>query len=106
MNKASTPGVTVRDRNRPDFGLATSTIVVRARCLDAVGAFDEQLRMYEDLDLWVRLLHAHPIGFLPWATTVFWSTRRTPVFGGPTFPRTCAKWSERASSRQKLLRGP
>ena len=66
----------VRDLNRPGFGLAMSTVVVRARCLDAVGAFDEQLQWYEDVDLWMRLLRAHPVGFLPWATTVVWRHER------------------------------
>jgi glycosyltransferase involved in cell wall biosynthesis len=72
----SLPVVAVRDLNRPNFGLATSTIVVRALCLDAVGVFDEQLRMYEDLDLWVRLLRVYPVAFLPRATTVVWKHER------------------------------
>ena len=37
--------IAIRDLNRPGFGFSTATVVVRARCIDAVGAFDEQLRM-------------------------------------------------------------
>lgn len=33
----------------------TSTLVVRKRCLDKVGPFDETMRYMEDRDLWIRL---------------------------------------------------
>jgi GT2 family glycosyltransferase len=54
--------------NGTRFGLPTSSVVVRSRCLETVGIFDERLRMYEDLDLWVRLVRAFPVGFLPRAS--------------------------------------
>ena len=57
--------LTVRDFCNNKFGLPTSSVVVRKSCLDAVGVFDERLAMYEDLDLWIRLLRRYPIAFVP-----------------------------------------
>jgi glycosyltransferase involved in cell wall biosynthesis len=35
--------------------LATPSVVVRKRCYDCVGSFDEELRIAEDADMWLRL---------------------------------------------------
>jgi glycosyltransferase involved in cell wall biosynthesis len=45
-----------------DFFLITSAVMVRRRCLDAVGGFDPALRVGEDYDLFLRLAAHHPIG--------------------------------------------
>ena len=33
----------------------TSTLLIRKKCLDEVGSFDENMRYMEDLDMWIRL---------------------------------------------------
>jgi glycosyltransferase involved in cell wall biosynthesis len=45
-----------------EFFLITSAVMVRRRCLDAVGGFDPALRVGEDNDLFLRLLAQYPIG--------------------------------------------
>lgn len=45
-----------------DFFLITSAVMVRRRCLDAVGGFDPALRVGEDYDLFLRLASHYPIG--------------------------------------------
>ena len=55
----------VRDLCRDGFLVPTGCVVVRRSCLDRAGGFDETLRMYEDVDLWIRLLRAAPVAFLP-----------------------------------------
>ena len=55
----------VRDLCRDGFLVPTGCVVVRRSCLDRAGPFDESLRMYEDVDLWIRLLRAAPVAFLP-----------------------------------------
>jgi glycosyltransferase involved in cell wall biosynthesis len=49
----------------PRFYIPTGTVLIRRACLESVGGFDETLQMYEDLDLWVRLLRRYPIAFQP-----------------------------------------
>lgn len=43
-----------------DFFLITSSVMVPRACLDAVGWFDESLRIGEDHDLFLRLLAKYP----------------------------------------------
>ncbi len=50
--------------NSERFFIPTGTVVVRKQCLDQVGGFDEQLQMFEDTDMWLRLLR-YPVVFLP-----------------------------------------
>lgn len=45
-----------------DFFLITSAIIVPRHCLDAVGHFDESLRIGEDHDLFLRLLARYRVG--------------------------------------------
>jgi len=42
----------------------TSTVVVRARCLEAVGPFDPALKYGEDFDLWLRLARHYDFDFV------------------------------------------
>lgn len=39
------------------------TVMIRKSCLDAVGAYDENLRV-EDFDMWLRLSEKYPFGYL------------------------------------------
>ncbi len=41
--------------------LTTGSVVVRRAVLEAVGGFAEDLRLVEDLDLWLRIARLHPI---------------------------------------------
>lgn len=50
--------------NNDRFFIPTGTLVIRKCCLDEVGGFDEQLKMFEDTDLWLRLLR-YPLVFFP-----------------------------------------
>ncbi len=45
--------------------LAPSTVIVRRDAFEAVGGFDESLRLTEDWDLWVRLLDRYEAAVLP-----------------------------------------
>lgn len=44
--------------------IGTPTVVVRKRCLDQLGLFDESLRTTADWDLWLRLSRRHQISYL------------------------------------------
>jgi glycosyltransferase involved in cell wall biosynthesis len=46
-------------------GIPTSSVLIRRDCFAEVGTFDESLEMYEDLDLWLRLLRHYPVAFIP-----------------------------------------
>lgn len=45
--------------------ITTGSVVARRAVLQALGGFDEGLRRVEDLDLWLRIAHAHPIAWRP-----------------------------------------
>ncbi|MBI4355948.1 MAG: glycosyltransferase [Candidatus Omnitrophica bacterium] len=45
--------------------IPTSTVMVRRRCLEAVGLFDVSLPVAEDWDLWLRIARRYPIAALP-----------------------------------------
>ena len=47
------------------FFIPTGTILLRRGCLDRAGPFDESLAMFEDIDLWLRVLRDYPIAFFP-----------------------------------------
>jgi glycosyltransferase involved in cell wall biosynthesis len=40
------------------------TVVIRRACLDRVGFFDEGIKYCEDRELWLRLSHKFPIGYI------------------------------------------
>lgn len=50
--------------NNDRFFIPTGTLVIRKRCFDEVGGFDAGLRMFEDTDMWLRLLR-YPVVFFP-----------------------------------------
>jgi glycosyltransferase involved in cell wall biosynthesis len=41
--------------------ITTGSVVVRRRVLEAMGGFDESLRLVEDLELWLRIARQHPV---------------------------------------------
>lgn len=45
--------------------LPSPTITLRKTCIDAVGAFDETLRVTEDRDLWLRIALRYEVAFVP-----------------------------------------
>jgi hypothetical protein len=48
-----------------DCFVFTPTVVVRRRCLEEVGLFDESLAVSEDFSLWLRIAARWKIAFLP-----------------------------------------
>jgi glycosyltransferase involved in cell wall biosynthesis len=50
--------------NNDRFFIPTGTLLIRKRCFDEVGGFDERLKMFEDTDMWLRLLR-YPLVFFP-----------------------------------------
>ncbi len=46
--------------------IPTGSVVLRRPCLAASGLFDEGLRHVEDMDLWFRIAHDHPIAYTPY----------------------------------------
>ena len=65
-------GRTMLDRYLPTFGEVEfanwvgepSAVMLRRSAVEAVGGFDERVRQSFDLELWVRLMAAHDIGFV------------------------------------------
>lgn len=47
-----------------DCFILPSTVMVRRQLLEAVGGFDETFASAEDFDLWLRLAHVAPAGFV------------------------------------------
>jgi glycosyltransferase involved in cell wall biosynthesis len=45
-------------------GITTSSVVVRRKCIDLVGAFDETLSVSEDWDLWIRISRQFLLGYV------------------------------------------
>lgn len=41
-----------------------NTVLLRRTCLDKVGLFDENLEIFEDYDLWLRIAQKHSIHYL------------------------------------------
>lgn len=50
--------------NNDRFFIPTGTIVARKCCLDEVGVFDVSLKMFEDTDMWLRMIR-FPVAFFP-----------------------------------------
>ena len=42
----------------------SSSVIIRKKIIDVLGAFDEKLRSYEDWDLWLRVAVRYHIGFI------------------------------------------
>jgi glycosyltransferase involved in cell wall biosynthesis len=45
--------------------IITSSVMVRRECLDCVGVFDENLKVSEDWDLWIRIARRFPLVHIP-----------------------------------------
>lgn len=45
--------------------IATSSVVIRAKILKNIGTFNENFKLFEDRDLWLRIALNHRIYFLP-----------------------------------------
>lgn len=46
------------------FFLPTGAMLMRREVVEKAGRFDEDLRMFEDIDMWLRMVH-FPIAFVP-----------------------------------------
>lgn len=44
--------------------ISVLTVVIRKKCIEKIGFFDESLRYVEDRDLWLRLAREFPIGYI------------------------------------------
>jgi glycosyltransferase involved in cell wall biosynthesis len=49
----------------PRCVISPSSVLMRRELFDAVGAFDEQLPVCEDYDLWLRVAARFEVGFIP-----------------------------------------
>jgi glycosyltransferase involved in cell wall biosynthesis len=58
-----TPTITQMLRGGHD--VATSGALFRKRCFDSVGGYDAELRVWEDIDLAIRLYQRYPLRHLP-----------------------------------------
>ena len=45
--------------------IPTSSVLIRKRCLDEIGGFDESLTTSEDYELWLRFCQRFPVGYVP-----------------------------------------
>ncbi len=57
-----------------------SGVMVRRSCFDAVGLFDETLRIAQDWDMWVRLVQCFEARFVPEVLLVIRKNSRKPGF--------------------------
>ncbi len=48
-----------------------SSILIKKKCFDRVGFFDEELRVLEDIDIYLRLARKYKIGFINEPLTVY-----------------------------------
>ncbi len=44
--------------------IRTSTVMIRRDCFDRVGLFDTSLPLTQDYDLWLRMSHDYPVGYI------------------------------------------
>ncbi|MDD5680055.1 MAG: glycosyltransferase [Candidatus Omnitrophica bacterium] len=56
--------ITIKDMIETDAVLPTSTVMLRKKCLDCVGFFDESMFGMEDFDFWFRVAERFPINFI------------------------------------------
>lgn len=62
---AMKPGNTITQLLRGGHDLATSGTVFRKACFDSVGGYDENLAVWEDIDLGIRLYQRFPLEYVP-----------------------------------------
>lgn len=64
-DSAQRASVTPQDLcNNDRFFIPTGTLLIRRQCFRDVGTFDVRLKMFEDTDMWLRLLR-YPVAFFP-----------------------------------------
>ena len=81
------PGETLKSLLYGDF-VCTITTLVRKRCLDEAGPFDESLSGNEDWDMWIRLAPVCKFHFLDEVLAHFrMHSHRTTGKGSPLFDR-------------------
>jgi glycosyltransferase involved in cell wall biosynthesis len=79
---------------------STSGVLARRALLQAAGGFDENLRGFEDPDLWIRLAARTGYACIPEALTV---VVRTPASVSANLPRMCAAALASFAKNRKLL---
>ena len=69
-NRPGKSGWILIDLFKSNF-IRTSSAMITRECLDQVGLFDTSLPECEEYDLWLRIAHRYPIGFINQSLTVY-----------------------------------
>lgn len=64
MKKHQKYGGWIFDKCLPLCLISCSSVLMERELFETVGGFDEGLPVCEDYDLWLRIAHQHPIGFI------------------------------------------
>lgn len=70
QNRPGKSGWVLTDLFRSNF-IRTSSALITRECLDRIGLFDTSLPECEEYDLWLRIAHRYPIGFINEPLTVY-----------------------------------
>lgn len=70
LNRPGKSGRILTDLFRSNF-IRTSSALITRECLDRVGLFDTSLPECEEYDLWLRIAHRYPVGFINEPLTVY-----------------------------------
>ncbi len=81
----------------------TPTVIVRRRCFERVGFFDEQLRTGEDWDMWLRLASAFTHAWVPEPLCLV-SASTSPKFSVLTFEQCTLRVLDRLFSCKHLAK--
>jgi glycosyltransferase involved in cell wall biosynthesis len=63
-----------------------SLVMVSRECLDNAGTFDEELRLAQDWDLWIRIAKEYPVGVVD-APLIHYRRHRASMSAGPVWSR-------------------
>jgi glycosyltransferase involved in cell wall biosynthesis len=69
-NRPGKSGWILTDLFKSNF-IRTSSAMITRQCLEQVGLFDTSLPECEEYDLWLRIAHRYPIGFITQPLTVY-----------------------------------
>jgi glycosyltransferase involved in cell wall biosynthesis len=69
-NRPGKSGWILTDLFKSNF-IRTSSAMITRECLEQVGVFDTSLPECEEYDLWLRIAHRYPIGFINQPLTVY-----------------------------------